>query len=126
VTTEDTGGDRIEIRDLRVVGRHGVLPEERERAQPFSVDILAWVDMTAAQRSDALADTVDYGALAQVAADIVGQQSFQLLEALAGRVADALLDADPRLQAVEVGLHKLRPPLALDLASTGVRVRRGR
>ncbi len=57
--------DRIEIRDLRVMGVHGVLPEERERAQPFSLDIVAWVDMAAAQRSDELADTVDYGALAR-------------------------------------------------------------
>ena len=61
--------DRIEIRDLRVTGTHGVLPEERDRAQPFSVDIVAWVDMEAAQQSDDLADTVDYGALAQAAAD---------------------------------------------------------
>jgi hypothetical protein len=83
VTGSGSGGDRIEIRDLRVVGVHGVLPEERERAQPFSLDIVAWVDMAAAQASDALADTVDYGALAQLASDLVGQGSFQLLEALA-------------------------------------------
>jgi 7,8-dihydroneopterin aldolase/epimerase/oxygenase len=126
VTGDGVGGDRIEIRGLRVVGRHGVLPEERERAQPFSLDIVAWVDMAAAQRSDALIDTVDYGALAQVAADTVGQQSFQLLEALAGHVAEALLAADSRVEAVEVGLHKLRPPLALDVASTGVQVHRSR
>ena len=42
--------DRIEIHDLRVTGVHGVLPEEQERAQPFSVDIVAWVDMEAAQQ----------------------------------------------------------------------------
>ena len=53
--------DRVEIGDLRVLGVHGVLPEERERAQPFSVDIVAWVDTEAAQQSDDLADTVDYG-----------------------------------------------------------------
>jgi dihydroneopterin aldolase len=119
-------GDRIEIRDLRVLGVHGVLPEERVRAQPFSLDIVAWVDMAAAQRSDELGDTVDYGALAQTAADVVGQQSFQLLEALAGRLADALLVGDARLEAVEVTVRKLRPPLALDVASTGVRVLRAR
>jgi dihydroneopterin aldolase len=121
-----SGGDRIEIRDLRVVGVHGVLPEERERAQPFSVDIVAWVDMAAAQRSDSLSDTVDYGALAQLAAEVVAQRSYQLLEALAGRLADALLVSDSRLEAVEVTVRKLRPPLALDLASTGVRVLRSR
>jgi dihydroneopterin aldolase len=122
----EPGGDRIEIRDLRVVGRHGVLPEEQERAQPFSLDIVAWVDMAAAQHSDALADTVDYGALAQVAADVVSQRSFQLLEALAGRLAEALLITDSRLEAIEVTVRKLRPPLALDVASTGVRVLRSR
>ena len=118
--------DRIEIRDLRVTGVHGVLPEERERAQPFAVDITAWLDMEAAQQSDDLADTVDYGALAQTTADIVGGRSYQLLEALAGRLATALLIVDPRLDAVEVTVRKLRPPLALDVGSTGVRVRRAR
>ena len=109
-----------------MLGVHGVLPEERERAQPFSVDLVAWVDMAAAQRSDELADTVDYGALAQLAADVVGGRSYQLLEALAGRLADALLVADARLRAVAVTVRKLRPPLPLDVASTGVRVYRSR
>jgi 7,8-dihydroneopterin aldolase/epimerase/oxygenase len=126
MTDEGPRGDRIEIRDLRVTGVHGVLPEERERAQPFSLDIVAWVDMAAAQRSDELGDTVDYGVLAQTAADMVGQQSFQLLEALAGRLGDALLVSDARLEAVEVTVRKMRPPLALDVASTGVRVLRSR
>jgi 7,8-dihydroneopterin aldolase/epimerase/oxygenase len=118
--------DRIEIRDLRVTGVHGVLPEERERAQPFSLDIVAWLDMDAAQQSDDLTDTVDYGALAQAAVDIVAGRSYRLLEALAGRLASALLTTDPRLEAVEVTVRKLRPPLALDVGSTGVRVRRAR
>jgi 7,8-dihydroneopterin aldolase/epimerase/oxygenase len=118
--------DRIEIRDLRVTGTHGVLPEERDRPQPFAVDVTAWVDMTAAQQSDDLADTVDYGALAQAAADVVGGRSYRLLEALAGRLASALLIVDPRLDAVEVTVRKLRPPLPFDVASSGVRVRRSR
>ena len=114
----------IEVRDLRVTGVHGVLPEERERAQPFAVDLVAWVDLEAAQQSDDLADTVDYGALAQAAADVVGGRSYQLLEALAGRLASALLIVDARIEAVEVTVRKLRPPLPLDVGSTGVRVRR--
>ena len=118
--------DSIEIRDLRVMGVHGVLPEERERPQPFSVDVVAWVDTDAAQRSDDLADTVDYGALAHSAASVVGGPSCRLLEALAGRTATELLHLDPRLEVVEVTVRKLRPPLALDVASTGVTVRRSR
>jgi dihydroneopterin aldolase len=118
--------DRIEINDLRVTGTHGVLPEERDRAQPFSVDVVAWVDMEAAQQSDDLADTVDYGALAQVAADVVAGRSYRLLEALSGRLASALLIVDPRIEAVEVTVRKLRPPLPLHVGSTGVKVRRAR
>ena len=118
--------DRIEIRDLRVTGVHGVLPEEQARAQPFSVDVVAWLDTARAQESDDLADTVDYGALAQAAADVVGGRSYRLLEALAGRLANALLVSDARLDAVEVTVRKLRPPLPLDVGSTGVRVRRAR
>ena len=65
-------------------------------------------------------------ALAQVAADVVGGRSYALVEALAGRLAEALLVADARLEAVEVTVRKLRPPLPLNVASTGVRVHRER
>jgi dihydroneopterin aldolase len=118
--------DRIEILDLRVLGRHGVLPEEQERAQPFSVDIVATIDSRPAQQSDQLGDTVDYGQLVQVAAEVVANRSYRLLEALAGRLAEALLITDPRIEQVEVVVRKLRPPLPLDVASTGVRVQRSR
>jgi len=57
---------------------------------------------------------------------VVGGRSYRLLEALCGRLASALLILDPRLEAVEVTVRKLRPPLALDVGSTGVKVRRSR
>src|SRR6202012_415128 len=106
VSQEGPSGDRIEIRDLRVMGVHGVLPEERERAQPFSLDIVAWLDMAEARRSDDLGDPVSYGALVQAAAVVVSQRSYRLLEALAGRLADVLLLSDSRLTAVEVTVRK--------------------
>ncbi len=118
--------DVIEILDLRVLGVHGVLAEEQDQAQPFSLDIRATIDTRAAQASDDLADTVDYGAMAHMAADVVSGRSYQLVETLAGRLADALLVSDGRLESVEVTVRKLRPPLALDVASTGVRVTRTR
>jgi dihydroneopterin aldolase len=57
---------------------------------------------------------------------VVAGRSYQLLEALAGRLATALLIVDPRIEAVEVTVRKLHPPLPLDVGSTGVRVRRSR
>ncbi|MGH9092575.1 MAG: dihydroneopterin aldolase, partial [Acidimicrobiales bacterium] len=118
--------DRIEIRGLRVTGTHGVLPEERERAQPFLLDLDAWLDAAPAGRSDDLADTVDYGALVEVAAGVVAGPRFALVEALAGAVAGAVLARDARVAEVAVTVRKLRPPLPFDVATAGVRVVRRR
>jgi len=113
---------RIEVRGLRVVGVHGALPEERERAQPFELDLDVWGDIGAAAASDRLLDTADYGLLATRAAEVVATTTFSLLEALARAVGSALLEADARVQAVAVTVRKLRPPLALDVDSVGVRL----
>ncbi|HEX5267564.1 MAG TPA: dihydroneopterin aldolase [Acidimicrobiales bacterium] len=121
----DGAADRIELRGLRVVGTHGVLPEERARAQPFELDLDLEVDLGPAGASDDLHDTVDYGAIAEAAARVVGEESFELLEALAARVAGALL-TDARVRAVTVSVRKLRPPVPVDLGSAGVRLTRSR
>lgn len=117
--------DRVELRDIRCVGVHGVLPFERTRAQPFSVDVDAWIDMAAAGSSDELADTVDYGALTTAVVDTVGSTSFRLIEALAGEIAARLGGFDPRLERVAVTVRKVRPPIEADIGSVGVRVVRG-
>ena len=77
--------------------------------------------------SDSLADTVDYGSVADVvAATVSGTRSFALLEALAWHVADAVLGVDDRITGVTVVLRKLRPPVAVDIDTVGVRVVRTR
>jgi len=55
---------------------------------------------------------------------VVATQSFGLLEALAERIATVVLDADARISAVSVSVRKLRPPVALDMATVGVSVLR--
>ena len=116
----------IELRGLRVLALVGVLPEERDRPQPLELDLSLSVDLAAAAESDALGDTVDYGAVCDALAKVVGDGHVQLLEALAGRVADAVLACDGRIDAVEVAVRKLRPPVAHDLATAGVRLTKRR
>jgi 7,8-dihydroneopterin aldolase/epimerase/oxygenase len=113
---------RIEIRDLRAFGLHGVLPHERQRAQPFSVDLDAWFDVSVAAGSDDLSDTVDYGALAEGVAEVVSGTSFGLLEALAAAITRRVLEGEPRVTRVEVVVRKLRAPVAVDVGSVGVRL----
>lgn len=117
--------DTIEIRGLRVLGTHGVLASEQERPQPFELDLDVLADLAPAARSDDLSETIDYGPLVEAARRVVETGRYQLLEALAQAVADAVL-AEPRVESVAVGLRKLRPPLAADVATVGVRVVRHR
>ena len=119
-------GDRIELRGLRLAGIVGVLPHEQAQAQPLELDLDIALDLAAAGASDALDDTVDYGALCDRAERVITMSRFQLLEALAEAIAADLLDADARIASVTVALRKLRPPVAQQLDTSGVRITRTR
>ena len=116
--------DELHLSGLRVVGTHGVLPEEQSRAQPFEVDLVLHVDLEAASTSDDLADTVDYGAVAAAVERVVREEHFALLERLAGRIANTVLDLDRRVEGIDVVVTKLRPPVPVDLASASVALHR--
>ena len=81
-------------------------------------------DLAEAGRTDALADTVDYGAVVAAVEHIVGTESYQLLERLAARIADDVLALDPRITSVTVTVRKLRPPVPADLAWAAVTITR--
>lgn len=118
--------DRIELRGLVVLARVGVLPFEKEQDQPIEVDVDLVTDLAPAGASDDLADTVDYGAVCAVVEKAIRAAPVELLERLAAVVAEAVLAADARIDAVEVGARKLRPPVPQQLATSGVRVVRRR
>ncbi|ASR38367.1 dihydroneopterin aldolase [Prauserella marina] len=118
-------GDRITLTGLKVFGRHGVFEHEKREGQHFVVDITAWLDLTPAATSDDLTTTLHYGELAQLAADIVGGEPYDLIESVAGRIADEVVK-DERLSAVEVTVHKPSAPIPLDFADVAVTVRRDR
>ncbi|MGP4054526.1 dihydroneopterin aldolase [Mycobacterium sp. 4D054] len=117
--------DRIELRGLRVRGNHGVFEHERRDGQDFVVDITVWVDLAAAAASDDLAETLDYGVLAQRAADIVAGPARQLIETVAGEIAEDVV-RDARVYAVEVVVHKPSAPIPLQFNDVAVVVRRFR
>ena len=119
--------DRIQLRGLRAFVAHGVLPEEHGRPQPFEVDLDLEMDLRPAGRSDALADTVDYGAVTAAVAAVLDGPHVDLLEHLAERIAAAVLASGaPHTTAVTVSVRKTRPPVPFDLASAGVTIHRRR
>ena len=122
---KETLADRIELRGLTVRGHHGVFEHERRDGQDFVVDITVWIDLAAAAASDDLADTVDYGALAQRAAEVVAGPPRNLIETVAAEIADGVM-ADERLHAVEVVVHKPDAPIPLTFSDVAVVARRSR
>jgi dihydroneopterin aldolase len=118
-------GDRIELRGLRVLAHCGVLPEEQERRQPFSIDLDLDCDLAAAGRTDDLTDTVDYGAVCEAVARLAADERYALLERFAQAIADVVL-AHEAVASVTVAVAKLRPPVPQDLACSGVRITRTR
>jgi len=99
--------DTIELRGIRVFGRHGANPGEKDVPQPFDVDVSLDVDLSAARRSDALADTIDYDKLHRAITAIVRDRSYDLLERLGQDMLDTIL-ADPRIRAATVQIAKPR------------------
>jgi dihydroneopterin aldolase len=116
----------IEVRGLRVLANVGVPEAERVHAQPLSIDLVLTVDLEDAGRSDDVADTVDYGAVAIAVADAVADAPVALLERAASLAADAVLGLDARTEAVTVTITKLRPPIPRDVEATAVRLHRAR
>ncbi|CAN5551017.1 dihydroneopterin aldolase [soil metagenome] len=115
--------DRIEIRGLRVHARHGVYEAERRDGQTFVIDVTLHRDLMLPSRTDALIDTVDYGALAQRLVTAATETRFDLIEALAGHLADLALAA-PGVQAAEVRVAKPQAAIAADLDEVAVVVTR--
>lgn len=118
-------GDRIELVGLSVRGHHGVFDHERRDGQEFRLDLTVWADQRAAATSDDLADTIDYGALAQTAATIIAGPPRDLIETVAAEIAEAVL-ADSRITAVQVRLHKPSAPIPLTFDDVAVVITRER
>ena len=79
----------IELRGLRLSGRHGVYAHEKEQGQDFVFDVQ--LDVGERGLSDRLEDAVDYSEVARTVQEVSDARSYDLLEALATAVADELL-----------------------------------
>ncbi|MCX2726556.1 dihydroneopterin aldolase [Thermomicrobium sp. 4228-Ro] len=119
--------DRILLEGLQFYGYHGVHPEERQLGQRFAVDLEVELDLEPAAVRDALAETVNYGALYQTVRRVLEGEPRQLLEAVAGEIVRAVFAEYPPVAAVRVRVWKLSPPIAgAAIGRVGVELRRTR
>lgn len=113
--------DQIEMRGITAIGYHGVLPHERTTGQPFVVDID--LDLVEPAVGDQLSATVDYSAIVTSTVALITGEPVNLIETLAGAIADACLEHD-RVAAVEVVVHKPAAPVGAVVGDVAVRIRR--
>jgi dihydroneopterin aldolase len=113
----------VELRGIALHGRHGVEATERERGQRFLFDV--WVDVDESALSDRIEDAVDYRGVAAVVREISDGRAYALLEALAGAVADELMDRYPIARA-RVRVRKPDVELDVPVDWSGATVERSR
>jgi len=120
-----TMADQIRIRGIRGTGHHGVFEHERRDGQEFMVDVKLDVSTSAAAGSDALADTVDYGVVADQVHALITGEPVDLIETLAERIAQSCL-AHSGVAQVEVRVHKPQAPITVPFDDVEVRITRSR
>jgi dihydroneopterin aldolase len=118
--------DRVALINMRFDGKHGVLPEERLKAQPFEVDAEIYLDVRPAALADDILRTVDYREVFRICREVVEGPSFQLIEAVAETIATRLLVEFRAFAVSEVVVRVRKPRVALPgpLDASMVEIRR--
>lgn len=118
--------DRIFLTGIAVHACHGVLAYESEVGQHFTIDLELELDLRSAAHSDRLGDTVSYAEIATVAVRAFTERRFQLIEAAANAVVEAILARFPRIEAVRIVVHKPHAPIAVTFEDAGIILTRRR
>jgi dihydroneopterin aldolase len=118
--------DAVTLSGITALGRHGVFDFERRDGQPFIVDAVLHLDLRPAGTSDDLARTAHYGEVAEQIGRIITGTPFQLIEALAEKIAAEILASYPVVEAVDVTVHKPKAPIAVPFGDVAVTLHRSR
>lgn len=116
--------DQINVNGIKAFGYHGVLPHEAVEGQEFIVDLALSLDLSEASRSDNLDETVNYADLAQIVHDNIVGERVQLIERLAGQIADQIKSSYPQIDSISVTVHKPHAPVTLDFDDISVTITR--
>jgi len=119
-TEPDSTSDRIHIEQLEIFARVGVPERERASAQLLTVSITFWPQHHTRDSEDHIDKTVNYSTVAEAARNFARDQSVNLIETLADRLASHLL-ANFAVQKITVELRKFVLPDAKHVSVTVTR-----
>ena len=101
----------IEVNGIRVYAYHGCLTEEGRIGGHYSVDVTIDSDLSGAEKSDKLHDTIDYGRVTAIVKEQMAERA-NLIEHVCRRILDALIAEWPGRAKWKVRLVKEHPPVA--------------
>lgn len=113
--------DTIFISELKVQTKLGVPPWERILPQTIILDIEMGYDLSKACKSDAIADTIDYGAVVELIRDTLSKNTFQLVETLAEHICQLLFS---EFGVLSVKIKVAKPGRLSGLKALGVMIER--
>ena len=118
--------DQIFLTGIHGFGYHGIFDHERRDGQDFYVDVVLSVDLSAAAKSDAIDDTVNYAEISDLVVAEITSEPVNLIEKLAGRIAERILKNHVKVSTVTVTVHKPQAPVAVQLKDIAVQITRQR
>lgn len=116
--------DKVIIEGLRVDAVIGVFDWERQIRQPLLVDLEMGCDIRAAACSDQLADAVNYKAVCDRISEIIIETQAQLIEHLAEKICQTILQEFPAVQSTRLTIRK--PTAIAQAVAVGVCIERNR
>ena len=118
--------DQIFLTGIAGFGYHGLFDHERQNGQDFFVDVTLTVDLTAASKSDEISDTVNYAEITNLVVTHITIEPVNLIEKLAGRIADHILKDHSKVLEATVTVHKPQAPVDAVLKDIAVQITRKR
>ncbi|MEE4293895.1 MAG: dihydroneopterin aldolase [Xanthomonadales bacterium] len=115
--------DRVFIENLTIETVIGIFDWEREIRQAVSIDLEMYYDVSKPAASDRIDDALDYKAVAKRLIRFVEQADFQLVETLAERCAEIVLNEFP-VERLKLKLGK--PGAVRGSSSVGVIIERSK
>jgi len=112
---------KIGLEDVRIHAPHGFFEEEHLMGNEFSIDVEVEASIAGAAQNDDLGGTVNYATIYYlIQAEM--KRPTQLLEALAYRMGNRILNQFDNVSSVKLRLRKLNPPLGGKVGAAVVEV----
>lgn len=116
---------KIILENIDIYAWHGHLPEENDIGGRFIINLEIDAAFEEACSSDQLKDTLDYQLAYDIVKDEMSRKS-SLLEHIASRILDRILDASPLVWSAKIKLSKMNPPLGGNVKSVSVEIKKDR